>query len=283
MSERTSSKEKKVGLVLGGGGLRGLAHIGVLKALEGAGVEVDLLAGTSMGGVIGAMYAAGMSVEQIEKEMLSHTNTAGMRRLIDIRLSYRGLVRGNRIYNMIADTIGAQITFADLDLPLSVVAVDGVSGCEVLLDSGKVVDAVRATISVPGIFEPVEKEGMVLIDGGILNNVPTDVARNMGAKVVIAVDVMPDFSRNTPGQPLVEPAIDPDSLPSFLREALHVEYIMISALTSAKLREFPPDILIRPQISPEVDLLIGFEHAEEVIAAGEAATLAAAFDILDLL
>ena len=277
-----SGGNKRVGLVLGGGGMRGLAHIGVLKALEGAGVEVDLLAGTSMGGVIGSLYAAGLTVDQIEREVMGLTNKASVRRLLDIHFNYRGFVRGERIYNLIAETIGPEVTFADLDLPMKMVAVDARTGCEVILDKGKVVDAVRATISVPFVFKPVEVEDLILVDGGVLNNVPTDVARGMGADVLIAVDVMPDFSRNTPGEPLVEPAIDPPSLPGFMQEAFHVLYIMISAMTRLKLEANPPEILIRPDIPSEIDLLIGYERADEVIAAGEKATLDLIQDILAL-
>ena len=268
-----SQISKQVGLVLGGGGMRGLAHIGVLKALEEAGVRIDMLAGTSMGGVIGSLYAAGLSVAEIEATVLELTNSASIRRLLDIHLNYRGFVRGERIYNLIADTIGADITFADLDLPMKMVATDIVSGCEVILDQGKVVDAVRATISIPFVFRPVDQENMTLVDGGILNNVPTDVAREMGADVVIAVDVMPDFSLNTPGKPLIEQPIDPPSLPNFLQETFHVVYIMISAMTQLKLGAYPPDILLRPAIAPEIDLLLGYDRAEEVIAAGKQAAL----------
>jgi NTE family protein len=268
-----SQISKQVGLVLGGGGMRGLAHIGVLKALEEVGVRIDMLAGTSMGGVIGSLYAAGLSVAEIEATVLELTNSASIRRLLDIHLNYRGFVRGERIYNLIADTIGADITFADLDLPMKMVATDIVSGCEVILDQGKVVDAVRATISIPFVFRPVDQENMTLVDGGILNNVPTDVAREMGADVVIAVDVMPDFSLNTPGKPLIEQPIDPPSLPNFLQETFHVVYIMISAMTQLKLGAYPPDILLRPAIAPEIDLLLGYDRAEEVIAAGKQAAL----------
>lgn len=282
MDNKNDTNDKKIGLVLGGGGIRGLAHVGVLKALEGSGTAVDLLAGTSMGGVIGSMYAAGMSVEQIEREVLAVANTASVRRLIDLRPSYRGFVRGERIYNLIADTIGPEITFADLDQPMAMVAVDARSGCEVILNEGKVVDAIRATISVPIIFKPVETDDLILVDGGILNNVPIDVVKGMGADSVIAVDVMPDFSQNTPGQPLVIPPIDPPSLPTFLQEAFHIEYLMISAMTRCKLEANPPDILIRPNIPAEIDLLIGYDRAQEVIDIGEQATLDVIQDIVAL-
>jgi NTE family protein len=268
-------KNKRLGMALGGGGARGLAHIGVLKVLDNAGIAVHALAGTSMGGVVGAMYAAGLSAVEIERQTLELSTTSSIRRLIDINLSYRGLVRGERIYNLIADTIGPDLIFDDLALPLAMTAVDAVSGCEVVLNEGKVVDAVRATISVPGVFRPVERDGMILIDGGILNNVPSDLTYQLGADLVLAVDVMPDFSRNTPGEPLVETPIDPPSLPNFLQEALHIEYIMISALTRCKLAAHPPDILLRPEIHATVDLLIGFDRAQEIIDAGQAAAEAA--------
>jgi NTE family protein len=268
------------GLVLGGGGVRGLAHIGVLRALKSAGVTFDLIAGTSMGGVIGALVAAGKTLDEIERQVLKLTTSTSLVRLIDIRPSFSGFVRGERIYNLLAETIGPDLTFADLDLPLAMVAVDSRSGCEVVLKEGRLVDALRATISIPGIFRPVEVDNMVLIDGGVLNNVPVDVAYSMGAQRVIAVDVMPDFSRNTPGQPLVVEPIDPPSLPSFLQEALHVEYIMISALTNCKLQDHPPDVLIRPEIPAEIDLLIGFERAQAVIDAGLQAGLEAMPQIL---
>ena len=153
---------------------------------------------------------------------------------------------------------------------------------EVILNEGKVVDAVRATISVPVIFKPVERDNMILVDGGILNNVPTDVAKGMGADQVIAVDVMPDFSQNTPGQPLVVLPIDPPSLPTFLQEAFHIEYLMISAMTRCKLQANPPDVLIRPDIPAEIDLLIGYDRAQEVIDIGEQATLDVIQDIAAL-
>ena len=261
----------RVGLVLGGGGVRGLAHIGALRALEEAQVPIDLIAGTSMGGLIGALYAAGLTPSQIEEQVLAQTQFAALRRLLDIRPSFNGLVRGQRIYNLISDLIGPEVDFADLEIPLKMVAVDTVSGREVILEKGLVVDAVRATISVPAVFVPVERDNMILVDGGILNNVPTDVARTMGAELLIAVDVMPDFSGNVPGEEPAVPGIDPPMLPEFMQDLFHVEYIMISALTAYRLAQSPPHVLISPQIPAQIDLMIGFERAEEVIAAGEAA------------
>jgi NTE family protein len=262
----------RVGLVLGGGGVRGLAHIGVLTALEEAGVPIDLIAGTSMGGLIGALYAAGLTPAEIEAQVLEQTEFAALRRLLDIRLSFEGLLRGERIFDLINDLIGPNITFADLTIPLKMVSVDVLSGREVTLGEGLVAEAVRATISVPAVFVPVERNNMVLVDGGILNNVPTNVAQEMGAELIIAVDVMPDYSGNVPGEePLVLP-LDPPLMPEFMQELFNVEYIMISALTAFRLAQTPPHLLVRPTLPQSVDLLIGFERAEEVIEAGLVAT-----------
>ncbi len=196
-----------VGIALGGGGARGFAHIGVLKVLEREGIFPRLVAGTSMGGVIGAMYAAGLSATQMEAEAVKATSRrADMIRAIDVSVSQTGLVRGARIYDYIAGVIGLETKFSDLRRPLSMVAVDLNTGREVVLHSGRVADAVRATISVPGVFRPVEIGRLRLVDGGMLNNVPVDVVRKMGADVVIAVDVLPSFTQNLPGvAPVVEP------------------------------------------------------------------------------
>lgn len=277
------NEKLKLGLVLGGGGARGFAHVGVLKVLERAGIAVDLLAGTSMGGIIGASYAAGLSVEQIEQALLTNADRASVASMVDFRPSRHGLVRGDRMYNTIADAIGKERTFEDLAMPLAVVAVDARSGCEVLLNKGNIADAIRATMSVPIVLTPVERENMTLVDGGVLNNVPVSVARGMGADIVVAVDVMPDFSRNTPGQPLVEPPVNPSGMPAFMKEAFHYLYLMISAMTRLRLAECPPDVLIRPNVPQEIDILFGLERAEEIIAVGEVATEASLPHILELL
>jgi NTE family protein len=161
---------KKLGLALGGGGARGLAHIGILKVLENAGIQPDLLVGTSMGGMIAAMYAAGVSPADMEAEALRRCSTRQIVKLVDINPSVRGLMKGVRIYNLLADTLGPDLTFADLNLPVAMLAVDVKTGKEVVIREGKVTDAVRATISVPGVFVPFDLPPYRLIDGGVLNN-----------------------------------------------------------------------------------------------------------------
>ncbi|HSN75356.1 MAG TPA: patatin-like phospholipase family protein, partial [Anaerolineae bacterium] len=195
-----------LGIALGGGGARGFAHIGVLKVLQHAGIFPRLVAGTSMGGIVGAMYARGMSAEQMEAAVRQAVRgRRDMIRAVDLRLTQTGFVRGARIYDYIAKVIGPETRFSDLRRPLAMVAVDLNTGREVVLDSGRVADAVRATISVPGVFLPVEIGNLRLVDGGMLNNLPVDVVRRMGAEAVIAVDVLPNFHANTPGLPSVVP------------------------------------------------------------------------------
>ncbi len=177
-----------VGLALSGGGARGLAHIGVLRALEREGIPVDYLAGTSMGGVIAAGYAAGMSSADLERESLAITQKRHMVHLADPGLPNGGLIQGERVLAFFKKEFGDK-TFAELNLPLAVVAVDLNSHQEVVLREGPVALALRATTSLPGLFKPVEINGMRLVDGGVLNNLPVDGVSQMGAEVLIAVDI----------------------------------------------------------------------------------------------
>lgn len=195
----------RLGLVLGGGGARGLAHIGVLRVFERENIPIACIAGTSMGGLVGALYAASVPLSRVEQELLRLSSVTEQLRLVDVDISATGLsIRGRRIYNFMADLLGEELTFADLRLPLAMVSVDIHTGREVTLQGGLVIDAVRATISVPGVFMPVDLGDYRLVDGGVLDNVPVDVARSMGATHTVAVDVLPSFSRNVPGMEPVE-------------------------------------------------------------------------------
>jgi len=191
MTRQMTGSSRKVGLALSGGGARGLAHIGVLKVLEQEGVPIDYLAGASMGGLIAAGYAAGLIPDFLEQEALRMGNIRRLLALADRSLPRRGLFEGQKVRQYLAGHLGDR-TFDDLRLPLALVAVDLNGGREVILRDGPVVDAVRATISLPGVFTPVERDGQLLVDGGLLNNLPADVVRQMGADVVIAVDVSTD-------------------------------------------------------------------------------------------
>lgn len=181
----------RVGLALGGGVARGIAHIGVLSVLERAGIPIDCVAGTSMGAIVGAAYCAGLEVDAI-KEMASRTGWFQVTRPL---LSLDGMFTFARMEQWIEDTIG-EFDVRDLAIPFAAVASDLVTGERVILSRGRMCTAVRASCSVPGFVPPVEIDGKFLVDGGITDNVPADVARMLGADYVIGVDVfMPAIRR----------------------------------------------------------------------------------------
>jgi NTE family protein len=228
-----------------------------------------------MGGIVGAMHAVGLSPEQMEAEATKRGEIGQIFKLIDLRLVGSGLLGGKRIKKMLAEMLGAETTFADLRLPFAVISTDYNSGREVVLKDGNVADAVRATMSVPGVFEPVERDGYQLLDGGVLDNVPVGVARNLGAEKVIAVDVLPNFRLNEPGQDPIVPPLKTKKVPKAYRQLWHVELVMIAALTEFRLKESPPDVIIRPDLPVDMDLLLSFDRPQEAIECGVQAAEAA--------
>jgi NTE family protein len=273
----------KIGLALGGGGARGLAHIGVLKVLQREQIPINVITGTSMGGIVGAMHAVGMTPEQMEAEATKRGEIGQIFKLVDLKLVGSGLLGGKRIKKMLVEMLGAETTFADLRLPLAVIATDYNSGREVVLKEGNVADAVRATMSVPGVFEPVELGGYQLLDGGVLDNVPVGVARSLGAEKVIAVDVLPNFRLNQPGQDPVVPPLKTRKVPKAYRQLWHVELVMIAALTDLRLKESAPEVIIRPDLPVDMDLLLSFDRPQEAIECGVQAAAAALPQIRALL
>jgi NTE family protein len=175
---------QKIGLALGGGAARGYAHIGVLKILERECIPVDLIAGTSMGSLVGAYYACGFSSSEIEQMAIAIKR----RHIASIGFSKKGLLSTKKITKMLSRDIGNR-TFQDLAIPLFVVTTDIFTGEEVVISTGSVKEAVLASISVAGVFPPRELNGRLLIDGGYVNQVPVSVVRSMGADFVIAVGV----------------------------------------------------------------------------------------------
>lgn len=191
--------DKKVGLALGSGAALGLAHVGVLKALEKAGVPVSLIAGTSAGALIGALYARGNSAAQIEDLILQQIDWKKLPRLIDLTLPRTGFIAGRRLMNLIKKVIGGAPDFADLCIPFACIATDIDTGEEVVLKQGSVAEAIRASISIPAIFAVANYGGRRLVDGLLTNPVPVSLARDMGADYVVAVNVLPDRLEAMPG------------------------------------------------------------------------------------
>ncbi len=179
-------KYKKVGLALGSGGVKGLAHIGVIKALIENEIPIDYLAGTSIGALVGAHYAAYQDVHSTEK-IVSDTSWRNAFVFMDPSLR-GGIIRGNRAEAWIKQFLNNH-SFETLKIPLTVVATDLLSGQEVDFSSGNLINALRASISVPPIFQPVKFQGYILCDGGLTNPLPDDIVSNMGAEVVITVNL----------------------------------------------------------------------------------------------
>src|SRR5512135_167094 len=179
----------RIGLALGSGSARGLAHLGVIRAIEDAGIDVSVIAGTSMGALIGAIHASG-KLDELEASFRSFDwkRTASF---FDVVLPKSGLLDGAKISELVRAHIHAD-AIEMLAKPFAAIATDIVSGEEVVIRSGDVIEAVRASISVPGIFTPVRSNGRILVDGGLTNPVPVSTARAMGADIVIAVDLNHD-------------------------------------------------------------------------------------------
>jgi NTE family protein len=186
-----TTKKPKVGLALGGGAARGMAHIGVLEVFEREGIPIDMIAGTSIGGMVGAFRARGQDSSAM-KETALKLNVMKMLSLADLALPKSGLFGGKAVINLLQKTMGNDVKFEELPIPLALVATDIVTGEEVVIDRGSVLDGVRATISIPGIFTVAKWRGRYLVDGGLVNPVPVSVLKTMGADFIIAVNVMPD-------------------------------------------------------------------------------------------
>jgi len=185
---KCKNKGLKFGLALGGGSARGLAHVGVIQVLEAYHIPIDIIAGTSIGSVVGSLYAAGASINQLEEAALSMKKSTTLF-LIDLALPHSGLISGKRIEEMLSDLALEDKTFDNLEIPFATVATDVESGAKVILNQGKVIDAVRASISIPGIFTPVKYQDYYLVDGGVVDPVPVDVVQMMGADIIIAVSL----------------------------------------------------------------------------------------------
>ena len=181
-----SQTRKKVGLALGSGGVRGLAHIGVLKTLVKNNIPIDYIAGCSVGAWMGAYYAFYQDLDKLTEATISNKKEK-FAALLEPTLR-GGLVRGDKVLQLLKKYFGGA-DFKDLKIPLRIVATDLVSGDQIVFSEGKLIDAIRASISVPYIFAPFVKGGKIFVDGGISNPVPDDIVREMGADIVIAVNL----------------------------------------------------------------------------------------------
>lgn len=173
MADEPDGERLKVGLVLGGGGAKGAAEIGALKVIEEVGIPIDYIAGTSIGSIVGGLYAMGTSSHQLDS--------------LFVNQDWVGLFTNN--VRDFLFRVTRQKHFDELEIPFRCVAADINNNEEVVMSQGLVCDAMRASMSIPGVFKPVIQDGRMLMDGGLLNNLPVDVVKAMGADVVIAIDL----------------------------------------------------------------------------------------------
>src|SRR3954471_1206325 len=179
------ARKPRIGLALGSGSARGWAHIGAIRALEEHGMKFDVICGTSIGALVGAVYAS-HQLDQLES-WVTGLAWGKVVRLMDITLK-GGLIRGQRLFNLFRATF-QDLDVSELDVPFGAVATDLSSGREIWLRHGKLLDVVRASIAAPGLFTPVVMDGTILVDGGLVNPVPVSMCRALGAEIVIAVDL----------------------------------------------------------------------------------------------
>lgn len=256
-------------LALGGGGARAFAHVGVLEVLHREKIPISGIAGSSMGAMVGAMAAAGLPPSVMREDVRRTGRVSDLLRLVDLAVRPGAIaVKGSRVTAFLAERIGADLTIESLAIPFVCMAMDLWSGRELELRSGPVVDAVRASLALPGLFEPVDRGALRLVDGGVLDNLPVAAARRLAAGPVVAVDVLPTFADNVPGE---EPVTGPLKTPlatQWLDDLVQVQLAMVSALTESRLAASPPDLLIRPPVPDDITVLTGFGRGDEAIAAG---------------
>lgn len=178
----------KIALVLGGGAARGFAHVGVIRALEQERVPIDLVVGTSVGSLIGAIYAYDLNSFELEWTAFTLEKEHLFDYALMSALTGMGAVKGDKLENFIKTKIPVE-NIENLKLPYAAVATDLNRGTRVVLDSGSIAKAVRASSAIPGVFQPLQYQGKLLVDGGVVDNIPISVARDKGADIVIAVDI----------------------------------------------------------------------------------------------
>lgn len=282
----------KIGLALGGGVARGWAHIGVIRALINAGIKPDIIAGTSIGAVVGGCYAAG-HLDQLE-DFARNLNRRRVLGYLDFNLSGTGLITGQRLVERLEQHMGTR-NIEDLDRRFTAVATEIGSGQEIWINRGKLVDAVRASYALPGIFKPVKVDGRWLFDGALCNPIPVSVCRALGARYVIAVNLNFDItsrgaaavnlSAEPPHEEPEQPAQPAEPTGLSVRRLLQrqvmgksedvpgISTVMVEAfnitqdrIARSRLAGDPPDAMISPRLHGIN--LFDFHRADELIERG---------------
>lgn len=242
-------KHPKIGLALGSGGARGFAHLGVIKVLKEEGIPIDLIAGSSMGALVACFFGAGIKMDRLYQLSMAFKR----KYYLDFTVPKMGFISGKRLKEFIkVFTHGKNIE--ELALPVGVVATDLLTGEKVVFQKGPVANAVRASISIPGIFIPEKVDGRLLVDGGVADRVPVSVAKEMGADIVIAVDV----SR-------VKINAEITSIFDVIMQSIDIMQTEIVIN-----RQIASDIMIRPSVEKYSSQ--AFTNIKEIIAIGEEET-----------
>jgi NTE family protein len=290
-AETTAPQRPSIGLVLGGGAARGFAHIGVIRTLLAKGLVPDIITGTSIGAVVGGCYAAG-KLDDVEAWGRSLTRRS-LLGYLDVSFSGSGLLSGGKLAEKITESIG-DLTIDNLPVRYAAIATEIGTGHEIWITRGRLADAMRASYALPGIFPPVRLGERWLVDGALVNPVPVSVARALGARVVIAVNVNTDmFGRGTaipdqgamPQPPVEEEAasgglfglfgaektarrrlLGTAGRPGLSTVMVEAFNIMQDRITRARLAGDPPDIMINPRVGRVG--LFDFHRAQEAIALG---------------
>lgn len=256
MAENILKTKKKVGLVLGGGGAKGLAHIGVIKELERVGLEISYITGTSMGALVGAWYASTKDIKTLENLFLN-VKKDDVYPARHIARKHDGSIFKDSSVPDFLESHFRKINFEDCLIPFKAVATDVKNGEQVVLEKGNIADAVKASTALPIVFSPVEIGGRILMDGGFVNPVPADIAKQMGAEFVIAVDVSSKWFN------LEEEHVNVLHIYSLIASAMSViEYQIANRVLVGN-----ADIVLRPKVINHHWL--DFASAKELIAHGE--------------
>jgi NTE family protein len=292
---------RKVGVALGSGSARGWAHIGVLRCLVDSGIGIDFIAGTSIGALVGASFSLG-KLDDLER----FTRGLDWRQILsflDVTFPVSGLIEGKKVSEFVRDYI-QDVRLEEMPVPFRAVAACLETGREVVLEEGDLIDAIRATVSIPGIFTPARLDARLLIDGGVVNPVPVSVVREMGADYVIAVDLSHDLVGNRGDEPPREEGetengdqdrwlegfpmagelrerlsllnaeslarlknwFKRDQTPNIFEVILESISIMQTQIAEAQLETDPPDLLIRPRMGNLG--LLDFHRSREAIDEG---------------
>ena len=239
----------KIGLALGAGGARGLAHVGGIQVLEEHNIPIDMVAGSSIGSLVGALFAMGHDGETLAR----FAQLCREKFFYDFTVSKMGIIQGNKIKELLY-LLTQRKRFEELPIPLTIVATDLLSGEKVLFREGLIADAIRASISIPGIFVPVKMNDRLLVDGSVVDRVPVSVVKQMGADMIIAVDIS-TLKKNVQVNSIID---------------VMLQSIDIMQYEMVRFHELNADIVIRPNVSEYS--WRSFEYVSELIQLGREAT-----------